>query len=669
MTRNLLTELHRRRVFRTLAYYVVSAWLLLQAADVLFPAWDIPESGIRYVFYAVVLGLPAALVFAWFFDVGPQGIQRTAPAEDGLPATLRGRDYVLLAALVAVLGAIAYGTLSDLQPGADSPPPPTPLPEDGTPVLAVLPFAAEGSSEDSVFFAEGVQEDLISQLSRVSALRVISSSSVSSYRESEKAPRTIGQELGASVMLEGVVRVLRDQLRISTELVEAETGAVLWADRFERPLTTSNLFGVQNEISRSIAMALRAELTPTDQEQLALIPTDSMAAYRAYRTATSKFDGGMSRPEYVEALEQAIELDPDFVPALAELTGVYSLRARRASAQQQAMMQRAESLIDRLNALAPGSVDHLYAQAFYVNYVLSDYDRALALLDRALDSSPNNLRLLQLKNWIQRRVGDLDGRAATLRRMMVLDPLEPSFRYSLLGTLFTQHRYDEVWSMMSPEDARNPALAWPYAALSVRNLESIDARIQGLSEAMARHPAPDPWSEFMVPFLQRDFEAALLVARSAETPAHWPDAPFNIAAQLEMLVHWASGDRDALQPLIDAGRARAAEILAADPQRADDYYFRKQMVNLDALEGRVDAVIDGQRRLERESLGDRTLRMADLAEYCGHYAMVALVQETVDCIRVAVREPSRFVSFLEPWFPIFDPVRDAPEFQALLAEF
>lgn len=669
-----IQELHRRRVFRMLAYYVVVAWLLLQAADVLFPAWDIPESGIRFVLYAAILGLPVALVFSWFYDIGPEGLRRTPPARSIAPLTLRSRDYALLGALVLVMGAIGYGAYSDLRSAGQATPGLTGDGPDGdigdvTPVVAVLPFSTDGTDGDNTLFAEAIHEDLLAQLSRFGSLRVISRSSVQGYRNTDHSARDVGRELGAGMIVDGVVRVLGDQLRISTQLIDARTESLLWADSYDRPLDTTNLFGIQSEIAEAIAAGIGAKLTPREERQLARIPTDSMAAYRAYRTATNNFDAGMSRPEFTDNLERALELDPDFIEPMAELAGAYALISRRGMDGSEALIERAEALIDRLNELAPDSVDHLYAQSYYVYYVLNEFPRALALVDRALEMSPSNLRLWQLKSWIQRRSGDLEGRAVTLRRMMVLDPMQPSFRQSLLGTLWVQHRYDEVWAEMTPADALDPALAWPYGVLSGRHLESLEARVDTLAAVVDPHEDLDPWNRFMVPLLRRDYEAALEVARGVTDPPHWPDMPWTGSAQFQAIVAWATRDETSLRALIDEARNRAKQLSQADPYLADSYYYRRALAFTDALEGRLAETVRAVSALEQESRRDLAMRMGDLSMLCGLYAMVGHAGEATACLRMALTEPSQVEPFLEPSLPIYDPVRESPEFQALLAEF
>lgn len=659
-------------MLRTLALYVVAAWLLLQAADVLFPAWDIPESGIRYVLYAVLAGLPVALVFAWFFDVGPEGIRRTSAADQDEAQPMRGRDFVLLGALVAVLAAIGYGLLGDLDEPPDGPELATAPVEavlDGPPVIAVLPFAADGANEDSALFAEGVHDDLLTQLSRLGSLRVISRTSVLGYRDTARNLRAIGEELGASVILEGLVRVAGEQIRINAQLIDARTDEHLWAETYDRSLTPENLFVVQGDIAQAIAGALDTELTREESAQLEVIPTRSMGAYRAYRAAMDRFAGDMAKDEYLADLERAVELDPDFTQALAELAGALAFRGRRPAPEHKAGIARSEALIDHLGEIAPESVEHLFAQSYYVYYVLRDYALALSLVNQAIEKSPSNLRLLQLKSWIERRQGDYEARARTVRQMRQLAPLDDAYRMSLVNILMTLHRYDEAWSLMTPLDIDHPRLFEQYALLASRHLETPEARIANMVRLLDGKAEQNPFTRFMTRFNQRDFEGALALADGVEDPPHWGEVLMTTQTQMRLLAYWALGDEASLATLVQASRQRAAAMLAENPGVADDHYFWKGLLSLDVLEGNTPEALQALRSWERETLNDWAVRAGERSEICSMYAMLGLPGETVACLRTGLEEPSTVEPFVDFWTPFYDPVRESPEFQRLLTEF
>lgn len=644
----------------------------------LFPAWEIPESGIRYVLYAAILGLPVALLFAWFFDVGASGIQRTAAADDAESQPLRARDFVLLTALLLVIGAIGYGTLKDVGQGAED----TTLenvdvieaPVDGPPVVAVLPFAASGDTEDSTLFADGVHDDLLTQLSRLGSLRVISRTSVMSYRDVKRNIRQIGRELGATVVLEGFVRVVGDQLRINAQLIDARTDQHLWAETFDRSLSTTNLFEIQAEIARAISKALDTELSPAEERDLAIIPTSNMAAYRAFKRATGGTGRNLTKPEFLEDLEQAVALDPEFVRAWAEIAGGYATQSSKPDNDREEYLQRSEAALQRIAELAPNSVDHLYAQAYYLYYALSEYDDALALADRAIALKPSDVRLLQLKTWIQRRQGRFEERIEPLEQLVVLEPLNPERQASLIFNLFNIHRYDEAWAAYEragPESlpARNLQARWIKGVLGNRNAPSFEIFMQRYTEAMeGAEPPPDPVLRWGLAWGNRDFELALSLVEEIQNPPGWEQMPLNAQGVFGMLTLWAMGDDLRLQSVVAEAQSRMETIAADNPQIVADDRFLQDTALLAFFRGDQSEAIALLERWERVTLNDWAQRIEFREAVCGSYGIMAMATEAVACLRRGFEEPSRLIPWMTPYMPEYDPVRESPEFQALLAE-
>ena len=205
--RRLFSELRRRRIFRTAAFYIVGTWLVLQVADVVFPAMDIPERAIRYLLVAALLGFPAALIFGWYYDIGAHGIRRTNPVgADELAAAqpLRRSDYLILTVFAGVAAFILYSAVGNV---IESPRVVRDARSDGPPMVAVLPFASASLTSEGEFFANGVHDDLLTQLAKLESIRVISRTSVLEYRNTDKKIPEIGNELGANAILEGRVQI------------------------------------------------------------------------------------------------------------------------------------------------------------------------------------------------------------------------------------------------------------------------------------------------------------------------------------------------------------------------------------------------------------------------------------------------------------------------------
>src|SRR6056297_1534981 len=363
-----------------------------------------------------------------------------APASEPAAQQSRSGRRWMPVALAGLAAAVVFGVFRMLGDGAPSA---GGAENTGAPMVAVLPFISTGLACESDFFARGVHDDLLTQLAQLQSMRVISRTSVSEYRDSQRNIREIGRELGADAILEGGVQRIGDQLRINVQLIDARTDVHLWAQQYDRELTPANIFDIQAEIARSIASALQSTLTRQDATQLDVLPTDNMAAYRAYHEAMELRDTEtIAAPAYVAALERAVALDPEFVRAWAELAG--SLSYINIQERDPESIRRLESHLERIRALAPESSEYLIAQSYYTYYILKDHDRAFELITRAQRLRPSDPQVLELQSWIQRRQGDIDGVIESIRQARTLDPRSPYWTRRLVINLMAAHRYDEA---------------------------------------------------------------------------------------------------------------------------------------------------------------------------------------------------------------------------------
>ena len=442
----LIGELQRRRVLRTAALYIVGAWLSMQVADVVFPALGISERALRFVLFGAILGFPVALVFGWFYDLGAHGIRRTEAADVDVSRgaqALRRTDYLILTALGAVVVAILYNAIGNV---VEAPRDRWAQDQDRPPMLAVLPFVATNPAGESESFAAGVHDDLLTQLSKIQSIRVISRTSVMGYKDTVRNIREIGEALGADTILEGGVQSAGDRIRINAQLIDARTDEHLWAETYDRDLTLANIFEVQSDIARAITTAMRATLTEDDVSTLAAIPTENMAAYRAYHEAIELRDNHGRTEDVIAKLEEAVAIDPMFTRALAELVGSLSLLTFNRQEYESERIAQAEEALEKIRSLAPESADYVIAQAYYTYYTLQDYDRALQLILRAQEMVPSDARLFEVASLIQRRQGDFEGRIESLRRARELDPKEQRRVVALVQALVISHHYDEAQS-------------------------------------------------------------------------------------------------------------------------------------------------------------------------------------------------------------------------------
>jgi TolB-like protein len=671
--KRLLGELRRRHVFRTAALYIVGTWLVLQVADVVFPALDISEQGIRYILIAALLGFPAVLVFGWFYDVGVHGIRRTAPAgsDDVAQAIpLRRSDYIILTALVGVVIAILYSTVGNVveEPGIVREPA-----VEGPPVLAVLPFVSESLEGDSEFFAIGVHDDLLTQLALLQSMRVISRTSVLEYKDTMKNIREIGAELGADAVLEGGVQSAGDRIRINAQLIDARTDEHLWAQTYDRELSAANIFDVQTDISRAIASAMDATLTEQDDAQLSAIPTENMAAYRAYHKAMQILDtqGSFMKDDLRLALEEAVALDPTFTRAWAELAGHLAFQNFWEEYRPE-FVGRTEEIIEIIREIAPGSADYLMAQAYFAYYTLKDYDLAHDFVSQAIAMRPSDTRLLMLKTWIERRQGDFDARIETIRLARTLDPRDPKWTEMLVNNLGLTHRYDEAMEELQDSNIESYNMEAWHGLLQLSEHRDIDRWVADLERVHKMYEESADLANLQEAYIaKRDYDAAAsllpLLREDYDNPQvgnpHLSDR--NIA---EIVTYWLSGKTDLLEQSVQRGRAHL------DRSRSPDGSFEhKDLIGdvalIEAAQGNTEDAEKFQYRALRAMEADKASITAWSHYACRVFAMANASDAAVECLRKVFTEPSGAQQFLEARLPYYDSIREEAEFVDLVREF
>jgi TolB-like protein/Tfp pilus assembly protein PilF len=427
---SLLHELRRRRVFRVAGLYVVGAWLLMQAANILFPAWDIPDAAIRNLVWAVLLGFPLALVFGWVFQLTPEGIRRTPPewsdAELQAARSLQGRDYLILAVFLGIVGLIVYDTSgrvleTALSPASDGEWRPSKADVDPNSV-AVLPFASLSADPEHVYFADGISEEILDRLARFRELKVIARTSSFAFKDSGFDIPRISALLAVNYLLQGNVRRDGQQLRISAQLVD-RSGVQVWSSSFDRELGA--IFALQEEIAEAVATSIVPQIVPpTTAPRL-----PDLEAYQEY-LAGREILASRRRPapgQAVLRLDRAIELDPEFAEPYAERAVARILRAWNDLDYRALDIEGAQSDIDRALQLKPelGRAHAALGLLLLARDPL-DLEGREAVLRRSLALDPNQV---DAWNWLAAVLGE-QGRSeestAALAQALRLDPLAPA---------------------------------------------------------------------------------------------------------------------------------------------------------------------------------------------------------------------------------------------------
>src|SRR5438067_2029565 len=300
-------EIKRRKVYRVAAGYVVVAGGLIQLASAVFPAWELPNWALRLVIILLLLGFPISLILAWAFDVTPEGIRATPSA----PAAPRRRRNIVALVAVGLIVSAAAGFF--LLPRVSA--------RKIDKSIAVLPFENYSDDKENAYFADGIQDDILTNLSKIGDLKVISRTSVMSYRGKASNVREIGKALGVATVLEGSVRRIGNRVRVNVQLINASNDEHLWAEDYDRDLT--DVFAIQTDLAQQIVRELQAKLSPMDKAQIEKKPTQNPDAYLAFVRGHDLF----TRPDKLrtdteeaeQQFERATRLDPKFAGAFAAL--------------------------------------------------------------------------------------------------------------------------------------------------------------------------------------------------------------------------------------------------------------------------------------------------------------------------------------------------------------
>ncbi|MCJ7555807.1 MAG: hypothetical protein MUP90_02700 [Gammaproteobacteria bacterium] len=470
-------ELKRRNVFRVGLAYVVSAWILAQVADLALEAFGAPAWVLKSLLVLLLFGFPVALIFAWAFEKTPEGIKlekNVDRSQSMTPVTGKKLDKGIIVALAIAVVFLLYREAtapdrgateqaSDMQQatahagGSSSADNPEATPTLGEKSIAVLPFANMSEDESNAYFASGVQEDILTYLSKVADLRVISRTSVLQYAGFKGDVRQVARELGVSHILEGSVRRSGNRVRVTAQLIDARDDEHVWAENYDRDLT--DVFAIQTEVAKKIVKALQASLSPQEAKLIEARPTRNVEAYDAYLQARDQ----IHRPEYsaekffraLPLAQKAVELDPDFALAYLQLADIYG-QLYWLAAYDEAYIAEARNALDQAQRLSPDMPEIRVSMGEFYYRMESDFPKALKEFELAQLQMPNNGNLLMRLGFTQRRVGLWDESIASFRRGITLDPANNYLVSGLAETLYNAGRWREAVAVLQQETSKNP---------------------------------------------------------------------------------------------------------------------------------------------------------------------------------------------------------------------
>ena len=440
-------ELRRRRVYRMAGFYVVGAWLLIQVADVFFPAWGLPETALRFLIVAAILCFPIALIFAWTFDITSAGIVKTEPPGDGdvFDNALKRTDYVVLAAMLAIGSVIVFGSLQKIVEEVDDAVAATEKIDNS---VAVLPFVNLDTNPDTGYFSDGITEEILHRLSSLKALHILSRTSSFAFRNSNEGPARISEILGVRYLLHGSVRRDKNFVRVTARLID-DTGYQVWSETFDRKL--EGIFAIQTEIANTVARSIEREIFP-----LAELPagrtTTNMKAYDAYLVG-SAFENARTagwQDKAIAAYEEAIRLDENYAPPYAGLAVALAVNNADWDAVREAAVRAAERAVELDPELAEGHAAlglTLIEHALLIGDKENQLERSERSLRRALDLDPS---LSNAYNWLAivlLQQGRREEWQAVTDQGLLVDPLNPAMSINMadhLKTLGERERAEQL---------------------------------------------------------------------------------------------------------------------------------------------------------------------------------------------------------------------------------
>jgi len=457
---SLLAELKRRNVIRMACLYLVGAWLLVQVTGTVLPWFGVPESLLRGLVVVLAIGLLPALAFAWIYELTPEGLKRddeVDPTKSITPRTARRMNHLIVAGLVIAVAyfAIDKFVLAPKRDAARTAPvaATTATAIAGAPAsttvsdksVAVLPFENLSSDPDNAYFATGMQDEILTRLSKVGALKVISRTSTINIASKPANLPEIAMKLGVAAILEGSVQKAGNNVHINVQLIRAATDEHLWADSYNRKL--DDVFAMQGEVAQAVAEALNAALTRTEKDAIDAKPTNNTKAYEFYLRGLAleaRFsDQRADIEKRVVAYEKAVELDPDFALAWALLasarTEIYFSYER-----SPAYLETVKQALDHAQRLAPDATETWKALGAYHYFGLQDYDGAFEAFSKALKTRPNDGLIVYTLGNVRRRQGHWNEALELQTKAAKLDPLATNTWLNLGMTLRALRRYADA---------------------------------------------------------------------------------------------------------------------------------------------------------------------------------------------------------------------------------
>jgi TolB-like protein/Tfp pilus assembly protein PilF len=481
--RNFFAELKRRNVYKVAIAYAVVAWLLIQAGSILFPTFEAPGWVMKGFVTVIAAGFVIALIIAWAFEMTPQGMKRTEDlSPDEFIPQWSKRKFV---ALIVSLAVVAAGLLVFQLWRTQKVPPAATATEKS---IAVLPFENRSEDKANAYFAEGVQDEILTRLSKIADLKVTSRTSTQHYKSVPENLAEIAKQLGVAHILEGSVQKSGDAVRVNVQLIKAANDSQVWAETFDRKLT--DIFSVESDVAKAIADQLRAHITRQEEQVIAAKPTKNIEAYDAYLRGryfwSKRTSDGIKHA--IKHFQQSIERDPDFALGHAGLADSYiALTFYNFAAPHEAMPKAKESAIKAL------ALDNTLAEAHAsLAHILMNYNwnwsAAEKEFKRSIELKPD---YATAHEWYAihylTATGRFEEAVQEMKRALELEPASLVMNTFMGATLYYAGRYDEAIDQCRRTIEMDPnfAVAHWHLGLAYEQKQVLDAATEEFKKAIS----------------------------------------------------------------------------------------------------------------------------------------------------------------------------------------
>jgi TolB-like protein/Flp pilus assembly protein TadD len=472
---NFFSELKRRNVYKAAIAYAVVAWLLLQAASILFPTFEAPPWVMKVFVAVIVLGFPVALVFSWAFELTPEGLKRTEDVDvtkSVTKSTGRKLDFVIIAILLLIIGIFAYQRF----------------------VAQKVRSAAESQvPEKSIAVRDGMTEELINALARVPGLRVPGRTSCFAFKGKNEDDifRKVGEQLHVNAVLEGSVRKAGDKLRITAQLINVNDGYHLWSKDYDGDVT--DIFTFQSNVAEQVVQALQVHLGARAARALSKKPTENPGAHRLYLLGRYEF-AKYTQTGWNNAIryyEQALKLDPEYALPYCGLADNYAYMGSAVMPGKEANT-KVKEFAQKALALDPELAEARMSLALAL-VAAYDWRSGLKEFDRALELNPNLAFAYELQAWTLNGLGRFDEAIAKDRKAIELDPLNPFFQMALSFFLYWAHQYDDAIAQARKTLEMDPNSAISHVLLGLSFLKKGDTASAIAELQKAKVPNAGAW--------------------------------------------------------------------------------------------------------------------------------------------------------------------------------